>query len=49
MIDQLDDIEARVSAALDQAADLEQLEEPIWSNSRSGAGRRSAARAKCSF
>lgn len=27
MIDQLDDIEARASAALDQAADLEQLEE----------------------
>ena len=27
MIDQLDDIEARVSAALDQTADLEQLEE----------------------
>ena len=27
MIDQLDDIEARVSAALEQAADLEQLEE----------------------
>ena len=27
MIDQLDDIESRVSAALDQAADLEQLEE----------------------
>ncbi|MXX76084.1 MAG: phenylalanine--tRNA ligase subunit alpha [Holophagales bacterium] len=27
MIDQLDDIEARVSAALDQAVDLEQLEE----------------------